>query len=1448
MVKKTNYYLQPLMILCANDFKGNYSSVGEMGTMQRQKRAGVFLFTALLLLSSWAGVLVSANGHTGSINTFAGGFSNAVVSLQGSTIDNSTVIEIPRNVTFESASFLVKAEAGETTPGSVWLDIDQDGSHEWAFTGAGYGDLAHQNAFNDSSLYNSIATTATYGAKNWHASNPILLPHAATLSTADLNMSYSPQIGGGMLQLGHLDDMVIGDFDNDSNDDIALLSTSNNTTGSNTSISLVSWNLSSGMTNTTWITTCDNATYADVADLNNDGLDDVATFSLSDDLACIHITNSTSGIPGAKLEVNLMANTRDAGFADFTSDGFADLVSIHPNGKLSLRKYSNKTSSFANNATATINAENSPNAANLSHLFLDSPYQGANISAIVIDNTGYGVEVIWLNNQIDVTTNDFDGMGLNIISGDIDNDGDMDFVSERTTGGSTVTKYSQGSWDSDNSNNIVNLVNATIGDHDGDGNNTLIMPSPGVSDGNQSTVEGQLDYRNFYYHNSGSWQNRGWRINSSDSYSSTQPWSRPQNIIMGDMDGDGLEEQIIIAGEGSLTGLYVSAWHTIEIDIDNDGNADLEATGYAGDGVLGQAPLAIEDPFGEMYSILSPQMSAGGYTTDGYGISMSQYSFNFSANSNGSFNLSQLDFGYDIDFRVDINPHSSGNLTNVFNQRQTGGVGIIDVALAFNSTKAGNFTLTGLAAEHIAGAPNLALPPTPILVVDQLASDRVVLNWQDSFEFGLDLVQFEVFRVTSGDAIDLNTVYSVTPLNISIDSTIDYGASYDYAVRSLHTYGVTSNLSATVSVTIPYPAPPANISGVTAQDTEDDGGGSLDISWSQGDASITLYEVYISTANITNYSSLSGQTFSASFTPDVLSATLSCCASGSSLIDGTAYWVSVIGLDALGNTTAEIQSYGPVYTRNDTLRSANLVWDVSASTHQQQMHLDASGPLHVNLTLMTEGQPVVGEQLWFNIEHPSYSNNFTGISDENGVWQAVSVNQLSELSNAVFSMVGDVEFSAGYAGSSDNILLQPISNASLNQTIGAKVHSIITANSTAQINQDSSFSTTIEVDSATVEQQYFLEGIQYAWEITTIEGDMASSGTEEVKGGEFTIDGFTVENTILRVWSLNTSDWLDYSSDNFTISFLPWVDDSVEENNSSNETDNETQPWQPTTISSVLLNCPVQDYAWQQNATDLDLVCEVTNNNPFEVSAAILLGDQVAIEFWSNTATTYQIAANDSTEMTLSVVRNGPSTGLFAGMMGVSWTITTTATEWNLETTDNGEFNWNLEAEIVDNSGSDTNNTTPVKTESNTALYFGIGAFVILAIVAIAVIALRPKDDDFDFEDDDDGTEEGAVPQSTQASKPVVAKTNKTLEELKAEGTTIGEDAPDARPSSQLFNEVDGDSNYHTEAEQYEHDDQSQQSGDGITTDENGTEWYEDEVGVWWYREQGWEDWAEWQN
>ena len=81
---------------------------------------------------------------------------------------------------------------------------------------------------------------------------------------------------------------------------------------------------------------------------------------------------------------------------------------------------------------------------------------------------------------------------------------------------------------------------------------------------------------------------------------------------------------------------------------------------------------------------------------------------------------------------------------------------------------------------------------------------------------------------------------------------------------------------------------------------------------------------------------------------------------------------------------------------------------------------------------------------------------------------------------------------------------------------------------------------------------------------------------------------------------------------------------------------------------------------------------------------------------------------------------------------------------------------------------------------------------------------------------------------------------------------------PQARRPS-LFDEVDGRVNIEefqddfeeeveTLDEETEHVAEETTEDDGITVDEQGTEWWEDEEGVWWYREEGWEDWAVWED
>ena len=81
----------------------------------------------LLMLTSCVPLsFVSASGESTSHNTFSGGYATVDVNLQGNITNNSTSIEVPRNVTFTSG-FEVVIDSDDQSPGEVWVDVGEDG-------------------------------------------------------------------------------------------------------------------------------------------------------------------------------------------------------------------------------------------------------------------------------------------------------------------------------------------------------------------------------------------------------------------------------------------------------------------------------------------------------------------------------------------------------------------------------------------------------------------------------------------------------------------------------------------------------------------------------------------------------------------------------------------------------------------------------------------------------------------------------------------------------------------------------------------------------------------------------------------------------------------------------------------------------------------------------------------------------------------------------------------------------------------------------------------------------------------------------------------------------------------------------------------------------------------------------------------------------------------------
>ena len=144
----------------------------------------------------------------------------------------------------------------------------------------------------------------------------------------------------------------------------------------------------------------------------------------------------------------------------------------------------------------------------------------------------------------------------------------------------------------------------------------------------------------------------------------------------------------------------------------------------------------------------------------------------------------------------------------------------------------------------------MALPPTPILSIDELSSERLVFSWQNTTDFGTDLIVFETFKVAAGGEFDLNNPTFSSTMNSTMDSDISAGDSYDYAVRSLHPYGVTSQLSLPLTVNVPFPAPPMPVQGLTVSDTGNDNGSSLNITWDASMDLISEYKIFVNSSEI----------------------------------------------------------------------------------------------------------------------------------------------------------------------------------------------------------------------------------------------------------------------------------------------------------------------------------------------------------------------------------------------------------------------------------------------------------------------------------------------------------------------------------------------------------------------------------------------------------------------
>ena len=1402
-----------------------------------------------------------ASGTT-QVNTFAGGANSITVTSDGNNTSSLLQIDIERNVTFQDASFVVEGQSAADTPGSVWIN-SSTGDTIWTFSGVGYGDLAHQNSFQTGATFDTIQLNNSSSMPS-----PILLPKNATIQSSQANITYSPQIDGQYIPVGAVRHMMLGDSNGDNLTDAFVFSTTNSTTGVNTGFAVVESNQTTMQYNlTAWTSTCINSDQMRIADMNNDSHDDVVTFSAGSSMMCIHYYNTTTMAYDPSFSVNITSSPIDVQIADMNGDGFPDFITIHGysgEGLVSLTLFNGSSDVVRQDDDIPIFRWNfGQGRTSMRSLRVDDFFDRNETVIIVSDAWNDATEVTYdaQTRQLNANIVKFRNLTEGSIAGDFDGDGDIDFLTPKETE-SVLVINNQTAWEQVTLLDVLDTTNATVFDHNNDGSISLLTPNPQFGDGNSATIEGNIGIRSITATGLG-----------TPSLSPLTPYSVPRDVQVADINQDGLMDQFVLAGE-TLQGVFIGAWHNVSLDTDVDGDDDLWAEGYSSTTIPHIGVLTIIDGNDVIRDTVSPYIPAYPGISDGYGIEMVTNLMSISSNSKGIANFTDLDIAYDIEFSVKTSTGTIGSLSNSLNQQMLPGSGSFTVTLPVETTKAGQFDAIYLSMNYTLGAPNLALPPTPLLSVQSLTETGVTIEWQALSEFGSDLQEFQVFRMSSTTSYDYTSPYEIViGQNSFTDSNVDIGSTYGYIVRSIHSYGIVSNLSQALEVTIPNPSAPSAVTNVQLVDLDTETASApLKVMWDAStDPGVVEYMIYVATSDLnasglnnaltsSKAYSIGGVTYqaaatvSSSTTEAEISLTseyadVSGTTSSESIQDGQQYWVAVAAIDTYDNATLPLPFAGPTTVFNNTYIDSQLELTVtSGPTSASENVLESNSQMLVSvyahyLDDSQQNVAIENAQLEMTMTYGTDTLVLNGQSDSNGQWVVIDVDSLHDATipqtlldysanpDGVVSI--DVSMQA-----IETVDTQPYSSATTSDSMGTAI-SVELEGPASPVDMDANDAIDINitlsaVDSANPAHQASLEGTTILWEAFNDSSQNASmSGSETISTGKIRIAS-SFENISRIEFTVDPGSRIIFGTTTFTVSLNEYTVPT--QNNETNETETE---WVPTSIQSVTIACESATILTNQQAADDPIDCLVQNPNPFSVDVDISVTENPSL---FKTSGTISIAANESATVSFVPKYEDP---LWARQddAGVenqfSIQLRTSSPDYELPgepIVENDVVTWtaDLFVEVV---------TTPdgeEKSSSNVVLFGGIGA-AIFALAAVGFILYRKASADFEdesfYEEEDTFLEDDDEPVEIPQGKPLDEFEDKTIsaepeiierpgDSLISEVTESNEDIPEHEPESE------------EEVEETEED-------DGISVDEFGTEWYEDEVGQWWYREEGAEDWSE---
>ena len=1382
--------------------------------------------------------IASANPASGVIDTFADGSTS--VTLQTDSNSTSTVnLTLQRNTTIGGASFHITYDTSDPSPGSLTFDLDSDGQYEWHLGSNGDGRVGEQNEFSNGATSTTISAN---GNQTWLPTGSWRLPTSAQMSSSEITVGFTPDLGAQFTNIGAVADLQVGDMDGDGIDDPIYL-VQDHTAANGTAWPHIGWMKWNGAAMvTSWISTCEDADKLILGDSDGDGSTDILAVAIDENELCQHISGNSWNYT---TNVSMSEKFEDAVLADLDGDSQADLISIDADGTLGFRSFSAGTYSTA--TTATVPSGNQMTGfENFAHVDVGTFY-GTNLSVVVGEDdmmTSYNTLWNFSANNWMVSLDEFECSAGPFEVFDWNVDGFDDLMGPTSTAACTAT-WNGTDWTTTTSP-LVGLQNYTVGDHDGDGDIDLFRPLEGNPDGSDSTQTGSVEMYAF---------NANGGVNTATS-TTFNPHTSPRAIVFADMDGDGLSEQIVAAGEAN-PGLFVGAWHTLEWDLESDSTIEMEMSGYAS----ASSPLSESDQ-GLLITNINAELTNTQVNYDAYDTPWGTISPVARSMGAGSITQSALNMSYTATFVVETNP-TNGNLSNVLNSFMLIGSGGIDVPVNITCTRNGTVTLDSVSISWTEGADNLQVPDPPVLQVFDYNYSQVSLMWTNSTSQE-DLIGYQVFRAATGSQISINQPLADTAAYGYQDSDGVTNQEWDYAVRSVHNSGVYSNLSNIVSVLVPdvppvYDTTPPDAAIVTLNDVPNDDGGVLNLSFTPSPSPDLAYTlIYFETTDFTNASSLTPY---ANLTSD--DPTTSMLISG--LTDGEQHWAAAVAVDGDDNGWWNVTATGPVYSTNDSIRQSMLTLDVSGNGLYDDgvrsgVHVHEGTPFSISAQLSSEGTPLSDEELIVTIDFGdstwtnTLTTGLTGIASQ-------SWSDWTDFIGSWESHGGVGQVTVAWSGGTYGGAAQSVSPASISTDIVSTMTATFTAD-TPSIQLDSAGTGTALITAIAddTSNQIHIDAIPANWQLGNGTEVLGESGSTQFDGtGSASIPVNFVTGGWLDVIPM-TPWWMTLSPGTIRIDLYPppigGCTDSAANNFDSNaEVDDGSCTYDNPQLVFVEVSCNAD---WQildnstQTMADIEvhsMECSLLNTNSVTVFATIdFVYSHATPTFVDDlSASEVPIASGESLVVTVSPTAWAQGTTLENGTVRVN--VALTANGW-----DGVDDHWIVpyvftSAVVIDTPDNDGDNTQGTSEEDDG------GADLTLIIVVVAIIlgllgfvglrmAMREEEDEDaeTFEDE----EWEPKPKKKVQTQPDLEElpTGRSLDELTTRGNSVSmkkskrvDRRAGVRPTAMAEIEAEEDE-YESEEKEWDYT-----QDEDYHVDEEGVEWWKDEVGQWWYKYPDDDDW-----